>query len=77
MLFAGQNTVQFSGANYSPEAFLYGSPYADYVDEVIYQSTFNQPIDHVHQSISNRPIDRSTDRPIPIGFHGTGRSPAG
>ena len=36
MLFTGQNTVQFSGANYSPEAFMTGVPYSDYVDEVIY-----------------------------------------
>jgi phosphatidylserine/phosphatidylglycerophosphate/cardiolipin synthase-like enzyme/regulation of enolase protein 1 (concanavalin A-like superfamily) len=36
MLFAGQNTVEFSGANYSREAFMFGVPYADYVDEVIY-----------------------------------------
>jgi phosphatidylserine/phosphatidylglycerophosphate/cardiolipin synthase-like enzyme/regulation of enolase protein 1 (concanavalin A-like superfamily) len=34
--FAGQNTVEFSGANYSAEAFGPGRPYADYVDEVIY-----------------------------------------
>ncbi len=38
MLFHGQNTVQFSGANYSPDAFRPGSstPYQNYVDEVIY-----------------------------------------
>jgi phosphatidylserine/phosphatidylglycerophosphate/cardiolipin synthase-like enzyme len=37
MLFAGQNTVQFSGANYSPNAFVWSdSPYTNYVDEVIY-----------------------------------------
>jgi hypothetical protein len=37
MLFAGQNTVQFSGANYSPRAFVFdGAPYTDYVDEAIY-----------------------------------------
>ena len=36
MLFAGQNTVEFSGANYSAEAFMYGVKYSDYVDEVIY-----------------------------------------
>jgi phosphatidylserine/phosphatidylglycerophosphate/cardiolipin synthase-like enzyme len=38
MLFHGQNTVQFSGANYSPDAFRPGSstPYLNYVDEVIY-----------------------------------------
>ncbi len=36
MLFAGQNTVEFSGANYSAEAFIFGVKYQDYVDEVIY-----------------------------------------
>ena len=36
MIFAGQNTVQFSGANYSREAFMYSSRYSNYVDEVIY-----------------------------------------
>jgi phosphatidylserine/phosphatidylglycerophosphate/cardiolipin synthase-like enzyme/regulation of enolase protein 1 (concanavalin A-like superfamily) len=36
MLFTGQNTVEFSGANYSAEAFMFGVKYADYVDEVIY-----------------------------------------
>jgi len=37
MLFGGQNVVQFSGANYSADAFVYtGSPYTNYVDEVIY-----------------------------------------
>jgi hypothetical protein len=36
MLFAGQNTVEFSGANYSPFAFVPNVPYADYMDEIIY-----------------------------------------
>ena len=36
MLFAGQNVVQFSGANYSADAFTYVTPYASYVDEAIY-----------------------------------------
>jgi phosphatidylserine/phosphatidylglycerophosphate/cardiolipin synthase-like enzyme len=36
MLFVGQNTVQFSGANYSPNAFVANQKYVDYVDEVIY-----------------------------------------
>ena len=36
MLFHGQNTVEFSGANYSPNAFVPNDPYVDYVDEVIY-----------------------------------------
>jgi phosphatidylserine/phosphatidylglycerophosphate/cardiolipin synthase-like enzyme len=36
MLFNGQNTVQFSAANYSPYAFVYQTPYSNYIDEVIY-----------------------------------------
>jgi phosphatidylserine/phosphatidylglycerophosphate/cardiolipin synthase-like enzyme len=36
MLFDGQNTVQFSGANYSALAFAPDAPYQNYVDEAIY-----------------------------------------
>lgn len=36
MLFAGQNIVEFSGANFSPIAFVPLVPYADYEDETIY-----------------------------------------
>jgi regulation of enolase protein 1 (concanavalin A-like superfamily) len=38
MIFAGHRTVEFSGANYSDEAFVYRgtTPYVNYVDEVIY-----------------------------------------
>ena len=35
MLFAGQNQVEFSGANYSDEAFVPRTAYSNYVDEVI------------------------------------------
>ena len=35
MIFAGQEVVEFSGANYSAEAFVPITPYANYVDEVI------------------------------------------
>jgi phosphatidylserine/phosphatidylglycerophosphate/cardiolipin synthase-like enzyme len=38
MLFAGQNVVQFSSANYSNHAFLPVDPYVNYIDEVIYFS---------------------------------------
>ena len=38
MIFAGQNTVEWSGANFSPMAFMAGEPYKDYEDEVIYFS---------------------------------------
>ena len=37
MIFAGQSLVEFSAANYSPEAWVYsGEPYTNYVDEAIY-----------------------------------------
>jgi phosphatidylserine/phosphatidylglycerophosphate/cardiolipin synthase-like enzyme len=38
MLFAGQNVVEFSGANYSPIAFVPQAAYSDYEDETIYFS---------------------------------------
>jgi phosphatidylserine/phosphatidylglycerophosphate/cardiolipin synthase-like enzyme len=38
MLFSGQNFVQFSGANYSPWAFVPVTPYVNYIDEAIYFS---------------------------------------
>jgi phosphatidylserine/phosphatidylglycerophosphate/cardiolipin synthase-like enzyme len=34
-IFAGQNVVEFSGANFSEEAFVPRTPYSNYVDEVI------------------------------------------
>lgn len=39
MLFHGQNTVQFSAANYSVWAFVAVTPYENYTDEVIYFTT--------------------------------------
>src|SRR5687767_10758532 len=38
MLFAGQNIVEFSGANFSADAWVYTGtvPYVNYVDEAIY-----------------------------------------
>jgi len=36
MLFVGQRTVEFSGANYSAEAFVPFTSYSSYVDEIIY-----------------------------------------
>lgn len=36
MIFAGQNTVEFGGANYSAWAFVPATPYVNYTDEVIY-----------------------------------------
>ena len=36
MLFAGQGQVEFSGANYSPDALVPDDPYRNYVDEAIF-----------------------------------------
>src|SRR6476469_2454141 len=36
MLFAGQNIVEFSGANFSADAWVYTTPYVNYVDESAY-----------------------------------------
>ncbi len=38
MIFAGQGVVEWSGANFSPTAFVPQDPYRDYEDEVIYFS---------------------------------------
>jgi phosphatidylserine/phosphatidylglycerophosphate/cardiolipin synthase-like enzyme len=38
MIFAGQGVVEWSGANFSPTAFVPQDPYKDYEDEVIYFS---------------------------------------
>jgi len=36
MLFAGQNTVEFGSANYSPDAFVPVAPYTNYVAETVF-----------------------------------------
>lgn len=36
MVFAGQGQVEFSGANYSPDAFVATEPYRNYVDEAVF-----------------------------------------
>jgi phosphatidylserine/phosphatidylglycerophosphate/cardiolipin synthase-like enzyme len=38
MLFSGQAQVEFSGANFSPTAFVPQDPYVDYEDETLYFS---------------------------------------
>ena len=39
MVFAGQNTVQFGSANYSPDAFVPSAPYTNYVSETVFFTT--------------------------------------
>jgi len=36
MIFAGQNTVEFGSANYSPDAFVPSTPYSNYVAETVF-----------------------------------------
>jgi phosphatidylserine/phosphatidylglycerophosphate/cardiolipin synthase-like enzyme len=36
MIFAGQHVVEFSGANFTPHAFVPLTPFVNYIDEVIY-----------------------------------------
>ncbi|PYP89132.1 MAG: hypothetical protein DMF61_03970 [Blastocatellia bacterium AA13] len=36
MLFAGQNKLEFTGANYSPDFFVPAQPFTNYIDEAIY-----------------------------------------
>ena len=60
MLFAGQNTVEFDGANYSPTAFIYEAPYSNYEDESIFfeddpavVNTFKTEYDNLWQDTAN------------------------
>ena len=43
MIFAKQGVVEWSGANYSPLAFVPNVPYQDYEDEVIHFSRLLAP----------------------------------
>lgn len=51
MLFAGQNIVEFSGANFSADAWVYTgtTPYTNYVDESVY---FTDNVSFVHSFMS-------------------------
>ena len=62
MLFAGQNTVQFSGANYSSSAFSPISPYRDYVDEAIFFSDERKVVDSFKRAYDRRWTDESRFR---------------
>lgn len=49
MLFAGQGIVEFSGANFSADAWVYTTPYVNYVDESAY---FTDNASFVHSFMS-------------------------
>ena len=59
MLFHGQNIVEFSGANYSPDAWRPGStiPYQNYVDEAIYFTSDTAVVDSFRTKFDDQWID--------------------
>lgn len=78
MLFAGQNFVEFSGANYSSNAFVPNTPYADYVDEVIVftnepaiVNSFKTHYDNMWTDVStgNQKFKDYANVPLPLARH--------
>jgi phosphatidylserine/phosphatidylglycerophosphate/cardiolipin synthase-like enzyme len=59
MLFHGQNTVEFSGANYSSAAWRPNTsqPYADYVDEAIYFTSDTPIVDSFRTKFDDQWVD--------------------
>ena len=59
MLFHGQNVVEFSGANFSPDAWRPGStiPYQNYVDEAIYFTSDTAVVDSFRTKFDDQWID--------------------
>ena len=59
MLFAGQNQVEFSGANYSPSFFVPTNPFVDYIDEAIYFTTASAIVNSFKTIMDNMWTDTS------------------
>jgi phosphatidylserine/phosphatidylglycerophosphate/cardiolipin synthase-like enzyme len=59
MLFHGQNVVQFSGANYSANAWvpLSTQPYANYIDEAIYFTSDGAIVDSFRTKFDDQWVD--------------------
>jgi hypothetical protein len=59
MLFHGQNVVQFSGANYSADAWLplSSQPYVNYVDEAIYFTSDTAIVDSFRTRFDDEWVD--------------------
>ena len=64
MVFAGQNTVEFGSANYSPDAFVPTANYTNYVAETIYFSddpaivnSFKRKFDDLWVDTTNYVVD--------------------
>ena len=57
MLFVGQNTVQFSAANYGPQNFVPTTPFSNYIDEVIFFSNTSSIVDSFKTKYDDKWID--------------------
>src|SRR4029453_13138688 len=59
MLFHGQNVVEFSGANYSADAWrpVTATPYEDYVDEAIYFTSDSAIVDSFRSRFDDQWVD--------------------
>jgi hypothetical protein len=57
MLFAGQQTVEFGSANYSPQAFVPIAPYANYVAESVYYTDDPSIVDSFKRRFDDAWID--------------------
>ena len=57
MLFVGQNTVQFSAANYGPQNFVPTVPFSNYIDEVIYFSNTTSIVNSFKTKYDDKWID--------------------
>jgi hypothetical protein len=58
MLFSGQNLVEFSGANFSSDAWVFaGAPYTNYVDEAIYFTSDSSVVNSFRTHFDNLWVD--------------------
>ena len=57
MLFEGQNTVQFSAANYGPQNFVPTDPYNNYIDELIYFTSQSSIVNSFKTKYDDKWID--------------------
>jgi phosphatidylserine/phosphatidylglycerophosphate/cardiolipin synthase-like enzyme/regulation of enolase protein 1 (concanavalin A-like superfamily) len=69
MIFSRQNVVEWSGANFSPIAFVPNTPYRDYEDEVIHFSeqlapSFKKTFDDIWTNTTEYADHRNITRPL-------------
>ena len=57
MIFAGQNTVEFGSANYSPDAFVPSTPYSNYVAETVFYTDDPDVVQQLQDQVRRR-VDR-------------------